>query len=151
MINQAKKEGTSLKIRGILEEQKDKMQEWFPEQFQFTAFREDADYIYLSKALLLYKPPLLLLYAATLLSALTLQNTEMLPVRLKEIWKECFEDSDNYIDFYYKKRFQKENTLVYLLEDKIVSMLTMLSSQIISSFLFLSFVRKKLNSNPNFL
>ena len=32
MINQAKKEGTSLKIRGILEEQKDKMQEWFPEQ-----------------------------------------------------------------------------------------------------------------------
>ena len=49
---------------------------------------------------------------------------------LKEIWKECFEDSDNYIDFYYKKRFQKENTLVYLLDDKIVSMLTMLPAQI---------------------
>ncbi|MCI9053438.1 MAG: DUF2156 domain-containing protein [Lachnospiraceae bacterium] len=52
MINQAKKEGTSLKIRGILEEQKDKMQEWFPEQFQFTAFREDADYIYLTERLM---------------------------------------------------------------------------------------------------
>lgn len=52
LINQSKKEKKLLKIRGILQEEKNKMEEWFPEQFQFTALREEADYIYLAERLI---------------------------------------------------------------------------------------------------
>jgi predicted acetyltransferase len=50
----------------------------------------------------------------------------------KEIWKRCFGDSDNYIDFYYANRY-KETETVLLLEDKVISsMLTMLPIEIIA-------------------
>lgn len=49
---------------------------------------------------------------------------------MKQLWKECFKDSDSYIDFYYKKRFQKENTLVCFVDGRVASMMTMLPAKI---------------------
>lgn len=34
--------------------------------------------------------------------------------QLKHIWKECFGDDEDYIDFYFANRFDVKNTLVYL-------------------------------------
>lgn len=46
--------------------------------------------------------------------------------RLKEVWKLCFGDEDQYIDFFYQNRFNERNTAV-LADDKIIAaMLTML-------------------------
>ncbi|MDR1201016.1 MAG: GNAT family N-acetyltransferase [Tannerellaceae bacterium] len=43
------------------------------------------------------------------------------------IWNECFPgDSPEFIDLYFTKKYKSENTLVYLLEDKIASCLQIL-------------------------
>jgi len=49
---------------------------------------------------------------------------------LKEIWKNAFGDPDWYIDFFFKNRFEAENTFVYLDGGKPVSMFFMLPAQI---------------------
>ena len=49
---------------------------------------------------------------------------------LKVIWKESFADPDWYINFFFDRRFEAENTLVYLDGDKPVSMFFMLPAQI---------------------
>lgn len=54
---------------------------------------------------------------------------EMIP-DLKNIWKECFHDLDNYITFYFENRFKEENTLVFLQESIPVGMLTLLPAKI---------------------
>lgn len=46
--------------------------------------------------------------------------------RLKEIWKLCFGDSDQDIDFYYANRYQEDETLLLLQQGEIAAMLTML-------------------------
>lgn len=47
-------------------------------------------------------------------------------VRQKEIWKLCFGDPDNYIDFYYANRYKEDETLLLLAEGEITAMLTMI-------------------------
>lgn len=54
---------------------------------------------------------------------------EMIP-RLKEIWKKCFHDEDWYIDFYFKERFSKVETLVYTIDDNPVAMATLIPGEI---------------------
>lgn len=50
-------------------------------------------------------------------------------IRLKEIWKRCFGDSDSFIDFYFTQRFKPQHTAVYLQEGVITAMLTMIPVQ----------------------
>lgn len=47
-------------------------------------------------------------------------------LRQKEIWKLCFGDPDNYIDFYYANRYKEDETLLLLHDGEIVAMLTMI-------------------------
>lgn len=54
---------------------------------------------------------------------------KMIP-RLKALWKECFGDGDDYINFYYENRFRAEDTLVWLEGTEPAAMLTMLPAQI---------------------
>lgn len=46
--------------------------------------------------------------------------------RLKAIWKLCFGDGDSFIDFYFARRFQPEQVAVYLADQVITAMLTMI-------------------------
>lgn len=46
--------------------------------------------------------------------------------RLNEIWALCFGDGEEFRDFYFQERFQPDQTMVYLIEDEIVAMLTMI-------------------------
>jgi len=54
-------------------------------------------------------------------------------VRQKEIWKLCFGDSDRYIDFYYANRYKETETVLLLVDQEIVSMLTMFPIKIAAS------------------
>jgi len=49
---------------------------------------------------------------------------------LIEIWKKSFGDADWYIDFFFKHRVKPENTLVYLVEGKPVSMLMLFPAKL---------------------
>ena len=49
---------------------------------------------------------------------------------LKKIWKECFHDEDTYIDFFFNEYFNDKTTLVYLIEGKPVSMLTLMPARL---------------------
>ncbi len=49
--------------------------------------------------------------------------------RLKAIWKLCFGDGDSFIDFYFARRFQPEQVAVYLVDQVITAMLTMIPIQ----------------------
>lgn len=60
---------------------------------------------------------------------ITFAKPEML-LALKAIWKECFGDTDEYIDFYYANRFRCENTLVWLDNGTPVAMLTLLPAKL---------------------
>jgi ribosomal protein S18 acetylase RimI-like enzyme len=53
-------------------------------------------------------------------------------IRLKEIWKLCFGDSDTYIDFYYANRYKENETVVLLHDEEISGMLTMIAAQIVT-------------------
>jgi len=46
-----------------------------------------------------------------------IHSTEALKPKLKEMWKLCFGDSDEFIRFYFDKIYQDDNTLVLLPED----------------------------------
>lgn len=50
--------------------------------------------------------------------------------QLKRIWKECFHDEDSYIDFFFREYFSDESTLVYLIDGKPVSMLTLMPAKL---------------------
>ncbi|SHN76297.1 GNAT family N-acetyltransferase [Desulfitobacterium chlororespirans] len=49
--------------------------------------------------------------------------------RLKAIWKLCFGDGDSFIDFYFARRFHPEQVAVYLVDQVITAMLTMIPIQ----------------------
>ncbi len=49
--------------------------------------------------------------------------------RLKAIWKLCFGDGDSFIDFYFARRFQPKQVAVYLVDQVITAMLTMIPIQ----------------------
>ena len=51
--------------------------------------------------------------------------------RLKAIWKLCFGDEDNYIDFYFNHRDWRKEMAVLLLDGGVVSMLTMIPADIV--------------------
>lgn len=51
---------------------------------------------------------------------------------LKQLWKICFHDEDAYINFYYENRFKEEETLVYLVENRVVAMLTLMPGYVVS-------------------
>lgn len=51
-------------------------------------------------------------------------------IELKNIWKECFHDEDSYIDFFFREYFSDESTLVYLIDGKPVSMLTLMPARL---------------------
>lgn len=53
-------------------------------------------------------------------------------VRQKEIWKLCFGDQDNYIDFYYAQRYKEEETLLLLHDGEISAMLTLIPVKVIA-------------------
>lgn len=52
--------------------------------------------------------------------------------RQKEIWKLCFGDSDEYIDFYFANRYKEDETLL-LQDGEIAAMLTMLPIRVVTS------------------
>ena len=51
--------------------------------------------------------------------------------RQKEIWKLCFGDSAEYIDFFYAYRYKKDETLLLLEDREVISMLTMTPVKIV--------------------
>ncbi len=53
--------------------------------------------------------------------------------RQKEIWKRCFRDSDEFIEFFYTKRYSPEKTMVLLQNGVIASMLTMMPVTVTST------------------
>lgn len=50
---------------------------------------------------------------------------------LKHIWKECFNDEDEYINFYFNNCFKNNKTLVWIENNKPVSMIILFKSKII--------------------
>lgn len=50
----------------------------------------------------------------------------------KKIWKLCFGDADNYIDLFYAHRYNKDETVLLLSEEKIAARLTMLPAKILT-------------------
>lgn len=57
--------------------------------------------------------------------------TEAMIPSCKAIWSACFGDEDAYIDFYFKHRFTTDNMLVYCIEERPVSMLSLLPAEYI--------------------
>jgi len=53
---------------------------------------------------------------------------------LKHIWKTCFDDNDEYIDFYFSNRYKPENTLVHYESGRVVAMLTLLPVSVATPF-----------------
>lgn len=51
---------------------------------------------------------------------------------LKEIWHDCFQDSDEYVDFFFQNRFAPENTLVAVIQDRIVGVAYLLPVTIVT-------------------
>lgn len=51
--------------------------------------------------------------------------------KLKEIWKICFGDDDDYIDFFFKNKYKEEETLLSLCDAEIAAMLTMIPTKIV--------------------
>ncbi len=43
--------------------------------------------------------------------------------QIKRLWKDIFSDSDSYIDLFFRKKYRREDALVYIEEDSVVSML----------------------------
>ncbi|MDD5935665.1 MAG: GNAT family N-acetyltransferase [Clostridiales bacterium] len=54
---------------------------------------------------------------------------KMIP-RLKEIWKNCFHDEDEYIDFYYRERFPQVETLVNTVNGVPAAMVTLVPGKL---------------------
>lgn len=54
-------------------------------------------------------------------------------IRQKEIWKLCFGDSKEFIEFYYASRYRPEDTVVLLCQEEIAAMLTMIPVQLNTS------------------
>lgn len=53
-----------------------------------------------------------------------LANEEQID-ELKKIWKTCFGDNDKFIDLFFSKKFKPQNTLIYIVDKKIVASLQM--------------------------
>ena len=53
-------------------------------------------------------------------------------LRQKEIWKDCFGDSDQFIDFFYATRYKEDATALLLQDGEILAMLTMLPIKLIT-------------------
>lgn len=49
---------------------------------------------------------------------------------LKRIWQICFGDDQNYIELYFAHRFRREEMLVYVVDGRPVSMLSLLPAQL---------------------
>lgn len=45
---------------------------------------------------------------------------------VRQMWKECFGDTDEYMDIYFTYKYKNENTLIYLEDDMIVASLQIL-------------------------
>lgn len=45
---------------------------------------------------------------------------------VRQMWKACFGDTDEYIDIYFTYKYKDENTLIYIEEGKVVASLQML-------------------------
>ena len=45
---------------------------------------------------------------------------------IRQMWKLCFDDSEEFMDLYFREKYKSENTLVYSCDEKIVSSLQML-------------------------
>jgi len=52
---------------------------------------------------------------------------------LKHIWKTCFKDEEEYIDFYFSNRYKAEQTFVHYKSEKAVAMLTLLPVSVVTS------------------
>ncbi|MEL7564075.1 MAG: GNAT family N-acetyltransferase [Dehalobacterium sp.] len=50
----------------------------------------------------------------------------------KEIWKLCFKDSDDFIEFFYTNRYKEDQTMLLLHDEVISAMLTMVPVKIIT-------------------
>lgn len=51
---------------------------------------------------------------------------------LKLIWKDCFHDEDEYLDFFFSRRFCADNTVVAICDDRIVGAAYLLPAEIIT-------------------
>ncbi|WP_092561244.1 GNAT family N-acetyltransferase [Anaeromicropila populeti] len=73
---------------------------------------------------------------------ITCSNEEMIP-QLKGIWKECFQDEDYYIDFFFWEKIQKpkayHNMLVWVEDGEPAAMLTMMPAKLLVNNQLLSF------------
>ena len=54
--------------------------------------------------------------------------------QVKDIWKYCFNDSDEYVDFYFKHKFDPQNTIVLENEGNIISSLHLNQHKIYLNF-----------------
>ena len=48
---------------------------------------------------------------------------------VRQMWKTCFEDSDEFMDLYFSEKYQNENTLIYFEKGKAAASLQMLPYQ----------------------
>lgn len=51
---------------------------------------------------------------------------------LIEIWQDCFQDSDEYIDFFFQNRFPPEHTLIAIMQERIVGVAYLLPVTIVT-------------------
>jgi ribosomal protein S18 acetylase RimI-like enzyme len=52
--------------------------------------------------------------------------------RQKEIWKLCFGDTDDYIDFYFAERYEADETLLLCWKGEVAAMLTMIPVTVVA-------------------
>lgn len=60
-----------------------------------------------------------------IITFLTEQDTSAVE-QMRQIWKECFETGNEYLDFYFSKQYHPDRTLVYKDEGKVLGMITLM-------------------------
>lgn len=56
-------------------------------------------------------------------------NADSTPL-VKSMWKECFNDTEEFVDLYFNEKYEEQNTLIYWVDNKAVASLQMLSYKI---------------------